>query len=256
MRAGAEDVIVLVTGGASSGKSAFAEALALSLPGPHWYVASMRAEGAEAQARIERHRHQRAGKGFRTMELQHILCPWHSGPKAMDLRETACERLSEKASPCHPERSGESPRAANLTGSRPMRPPASLGMTKKGFFGQSREGVSRIAQVGENAAQEGSGQFSELHPAGTVLLEDLGNLVANGWEGHIEGLLACGNTVIVGNEVGCDGVRYGGFTDDYIQRLGALSCQLAARADAVVEVVAGIPLFAKGDKRQVAPWLS
>ncbi len=61
-------MIVLVTGGASSGKSAYAEGLALSLPGPHWYVATMARSGAEAERRIERHRQLRKGKGFRTVE--------------------------------------------------------------------------------------------------------------------------------------------------------------------------------------------
>lgn len=61
-------MIVLVTGGASSGKSAFAERLATALPGPHVYLATMQGAGAEAAARIERHRALRAGKGFSTVE--------------------------------------------------------------------------------------------------------------------------------------------------------------------------------------------
>lgn len=62
-------MIALVVGGASSGKSAFAEDLALGLPGPHWYVATMAAGGAEAARRIGRHRRLRAGKGFVTLEV-------------------------------------------------------------------------------------------------------------------------------------------------------------------------------------------
>jgi adenosylcobinamide kinase/adenosylcobinamide-phosphate guanylyltransferase len=90
---------------------------------------------------------------------------------------------------------------------------------------------------------------------GTILLEDLGNLVANGWEGCLEELLTCTNLVIVGNEVGCDGVRYQGFTREYIARLGSLSCRLAERSDAVVEVVAGLPRLVKGNLGEVAPWV-
>ncbi len=59
---------VLVTGGASCGKSAYAERLCLSLSGPRYYIAAMRPEGEEAQARIARHRRLRAGKGFLTVE--------------------------------------------------------------------------------------------------------------------------------------------------------------------------------------------
>lgn len=159
-------MIALVTGGASSGKSAFAETLATSLPAPHVYLATMRHGDGETEARIERHRRQRAGKGFSTIEAESPEC--------------------------------------------------------------------------------------EFPDEGTVLLEDLGNLVANEWDIDLEQLLGCANVVVVGNEVGGDGVRYDAFTRDYIERLGALSCRIAARADVVVEVVAGIPNVVKGE----LPWAS
>ena len=66
-------MIVLVTGGASSGKSAFAERVACALPAPHVYLATMQGAGAEAAARIERHRALRAGKGFETVECPNML---------------------------------------------------------------------------------------------------------------------------------------------------------------------------------------
>ncbi len=59
---------VLITGGASCGKSAYAEKLCLSLPGPRYYIAAMRPEGEEARERIARHRRLRAGRGFETVE--------------------------------------------------------------------------------------------------------------------------------------------------------------------------------------------
>ena len=66
-------MIVLVTGGASSGKSAFAERVACALPAPRVYLATMQGAGAEAAARIERHRALRAGKGFDTVECEREL---------------------------------------------------------------------------------------------------------------------------------------------------------------------------------------
>ena len=59
---------VLVTGGAASGKSAFAERLACSLDSRRCYLATMADVGAEARARIARHRTQREGLGFVTLE--------------------------------------------------------------------------------------------------------------------------------------------------------------------------------------------
>lgn len=59
----------LVIGGAASGKSAFAEQLAVSLSdGPRCYIATMQPFDDECRARIQRHREQRAGKGFATLE--------------------------------------------------------------------------------------------------------------------------------------------------------------------------------------------
>lgn len=59
---------VLVTGGSASGKSLWAETLALRLSGPHIYVATMQSFGDAGARRVARHRAQRAGKGFVTVE--------------------------------------------------------------------------------------------------------------------------------------------------------------------------------------------
>ena len=164
---------VLVTGGASSGKSAYAEARALSFGAPLAYVATMQTAGDEAQARIERHRAQRAGKGFTTVE---------------------CAR-----------------------GLDDLQLPAELA-------------------------------------GGTVLLEDLGNLVANEmWGGNVNRALPgvrslanqCANLVVVANEVGADGATAEPETRRYIEELGALSCALAHEFDEVVEVFGGIPQVVK-----------
>lgn len=61
--------IFLFTGGAACGKSAHAEDfLCRRAAGDKLYLASMEPFGAEAQARIARHRSLRAGKGFQTAE--------------------------------------------------------------------------------------------------------------------------------------------------------------------------------------------
>ena len=61
---------LLVCGGAASGKSAYAERILckLSEGAPRIYLATMRPFGEEAAARIEKHRAQRAGLGFETVE--------------------------------------------------------------------------------------------------------------------------------------------------------------------------------------------
>jgi adenosylcobinamide kinase/adenosylcobinamide-phosphate guanylyltransferase len=59
---------VLLTGGSACGKSTFAEQLALRLPAPHYYLATMRPFDEETLERIARHRKARRTKGFLTVE--------------------------------------------------------------------------------------------------------------------------------------------------------------------------------------------
>lgn len=97
-----------------------------------------------------------------------------------------------------------------------------------------------------------------------VLLEDLGNLVANemfqddgsmvSWERVSETILdqirkidsVSSSFVIVSNNVFEDGIEYEDGTVNYIRALGKLHEELARIASEVVEVVAGIPLTLKG----------
>ena len=62
-------MLILVSGGSGSGKSAFAEDLIVSSGlETKIYVATMQVWDAESEARVERHRAMRAGKGFETIE--------------------------------------------------------------------------------------------------------------------------------------------------------------------------------------------
>lgn len=170
---------ILITGGSASGKSALAERLAVQGPPPWTYIATMRPWGAEAQARIARHRALRRGKGFETLE-------------------------------CY-------------------------------------ESVGAL----------------EVPAGGTVLLECLGNLIANlmfdesgrvrnALEEIVGGVLAlaarCGRLIVVTNDVGRDGGAYEEGTRRYIEVLGRANAALAARFDTVLEAVCDIPVAWKGEK--------
>lgn len=71
-------MMILVNGGSSSGKSAFAESLILEQDKreraeenktcPSWYLATMIAWDEECRERIRKHRNMRAEKNFRTIE--------------------------------------------------------------------------------------------------------------------------------------------------------------------------------------------
>lgn len=66
-------MITIVIGGASSGKSRYAEALVLSLGESRTYIATMEPFGTEGERRIRKHRAMRAGSGFETLECTHNL---------------------------------------------------------------------------------------------------------------------------------------------------------------------------------------
>ena len=100
-----------------------------------------------------------------------------------------------------------------------------------------------------------------LPARGTALLEDLGNLTANelydpagAGENSAEAILAgldslaaqCENLIVVSNEVFSGGADYAGDTERYLLALARVNNAFAARADRVVRVVCGIPVYYKG----------
>ena len=60
--------IILITGGARSGKSRHAQQLGESLPGKKLFIATCPVTDAEMEQRIERHRLDRQGAGWQTVE--------------------------------------------------------------------------------------------------------------------------------------------------------------------------------------------
>ncbi len=101
-----------------------------------------------------------------------------------------------------------------------------------------------------------------LPGGGTALLECICNLTANEMfdkDGNMtdprEKVLAgvenlcrrCGHVVVVTNDVGSDGGGYDPATSAYVEVLGKINAELVRRADAVYELVCGIPLVRKGE---------
>ncbi len=98
---------------------------------------------------------------------------------------------------------------------------------------------------------------------GDVLLECMTNLVANelydpegAGEGALEAILQgvdklreqCEHLVIVSGEVFSAGADYTGDTLRYLRLLAAVNRNVAAQADAVYELVCGLPVCHKGGK--------
>ncbi len=101
-----------------------------------------------------------------------------------------------------------------------------------------------------------------LPECGTALLECICNLTANEMfddegdmtdprEKVVEGVRSlaeqCGDLFVITNDVGSDGVEYEGSTAEYVRAMGEINARLAAMADTVIEMVAGIPIVIKGE---------
>ena len=95
--------MLLVCGGAASGKSAYAESMLCRLSGdaPRIYLATMMPFGDEAASRIARHRAQRAGAGFETREcpcgLPDVSVPPDSAVLLEDIGNLCANELFDPA---------------------------------------------------------------------------------------------------------------------------------------------------------------
>ena len=173
-------MLILVTGGSGSGKSAFAESVVMGLKTrPNLYIATMYPFDDECHRRIARHRLMRRDKGFETLEC-------YTGLKDAKIPSSGTTLLE-----C----------MSNLT-------------------------------ANEMYQENGSGDA-----CGQEMLKGIHHVLS-----HTEHL------VIVTNQIFEDGIIYEPETMEYIRNLGQINQQLAEMADSVIEVVAGIPIFIKGEK--------
>ena len=136
-------MLMLVVGGAASGKSAYAERLVLQTALPRYYLATMQVWDAECAARVEKHRRMRAEKQFETLE-----CPLHLGTVRLPARGTALlEDLGNLTANelYDPAGAGDAAASALLGGlgtAAPLCPPPRGGQTRR--FGHS----GRSGQIG------------------------------------------------------------------------------------------------------------
>ncbi len=219
----------LVTGGAGSGKSEYAESLALSFcdkAGSMFYIATMYPyDDEETKRRIHRHRSLREGKGFVTIERPFEISKVLDEIKA-HTDETDCSPFREQ----------------NL---RAEAQKQCSGRVKKDI--NTEQGL----ESGDSSDQEYDGLKDVV-----VLLEDLTNLYANECyqtDGHPHEIVAplrelAANVkalIVVSNELYCDGIRYPEETLGFLRELSMINREIAKDADKVYEVVAGIPVAVK-----------
>lgn len=201
-------MLYLVTGGSGSGKSAYAEQIAVELYGAQnsrgklYYVATMYPyEDGETGERIARHRLMRQGKGFETIECYTEL----AGLETM--------YLHDESSACHDVWLVEC--MSNLLANEMYL--ASGGLKADSFM------QDEIKKVYEKIEERIIAPLMWLHERG-------------------------GSVVVVTNEIFSDGCvkQYDRSTRLYIELLGYINRRLAALADVSTEVVCGIPVILGG----------
>ena len=199
----------IVYGGSASGKSSYAESIAMSLQGDGrlLYIATMYPYkwntteiDPEMMQRIERHRAMRADKGFDTVEcyrhVEHIVA------KRQDVLLLEC--------------------MSNLLANEMYLEP------------DSDDGG--LAETMSEVEKAGVGMSETLSPVSKKIVQALVNLSTR-----------VQDVVIVTNDVFSDGgsLTYDESTREYVKNLAEINCALARVAETVTEVVCGIPVIVK-----------
>ena len=196
-------MLYIVTGGSGSGKSEYAEQIAVQcrnrIGGALWYLATMRIWDDEGRKRVERHRRMRAAKGFETIER-------YTGLETLELRE----RFEEP----------------NLDGLDAERETDSL------KHWESRQAAQKTVILLECMSNLVLNEFYDQEDgAEERILRGIKHLQKQ-----------CHDLIIVTNEIFSDGVTYDPESERYIVLLGRVNRELGRTADSVTEVVYGIPV--------------
>ena len=173
-------MLILVTGSPSSGKSLIAETIVMNIPSEkRFYIATMKNQDSESNAKVEKHRAMRKDKNFITIE------------KSTNLGDITAEKNCVYLLEC----------------------------------------ITNLA-ANEMFEKDGAG-----YDCADKVSEDIMRLADSG-----------ATVVAVTNEVSQDGFVYDDFTNKYIENITKINAKTAMAADVVIESVAGIPVYLKGER--------
>ena len=86
--------LILISGANSSGKSRYAESIVAKTEGRRYYIATMAVCSEENERRVEKHRRQRQGLGFETLECPHQVGTAAVTPEGVVLLEDVSNLLA------------------------------------------------------------------------------------------------------------------------------------------------------------------
>ena len=87
-------MLILIMGKNSSGKSVFAEQMAVDFQKTRYYIATMKPYGDSGMARVYKHQKQRAGMGFTTLERPYNVSGADIPPNTVALLEDVSNLLA------------------------------------------------------------------------------------------------------------------------------------------------------------------
>lgn len=207
-------MMYLIIGGSGSGKSVYAEDLLFSLSdaGKKYYIATMQVYDEESRRRVQKHRKQREGKQFYTIEqpvhVSGALTQMDAGKKSAMLE-------------C----------VSNLVANE---------MFAKDVYAEDM-------YVDDPYVEDMHADDCDVMETGLKKSKDCsaeavaGKIVDDIMKLH----QPLQQLVIVSNNVFEDGLSYDEMTTEYIKAMGIVNQKLAAVADVVTEVVVGIPVTVK-----------
>lgn len=207
-------MMYLIIGGSGSGKSAYAEELLFSLSnaGKKYYIATMQVYDEESRRRVQKHRKQREGKRFDTIEqpvhVSGALTQMDAGKKSAMLE-------------C----------VSNLVANE---------MFAKDIYAENM--YADDPHVEDIYADDCDVKETGLKKSKDCSAEAVADKIVDDIMKLHQPLQ---QLVIVSNNVFEDGVSYDEMTMEYIKTMGIVNQKLAAVADVVTEVVVGIPVMAK-----------
>ena len=222
-------MMYLIIGGSGSGKSAYAEELLFSLPdaGKKYYIATMQVYDEESRRRVQKHRKQREGKKFYTIEqpvhVSGALTQMDAGKKSAMLE-------------C----------VSNLVANE---------MFAKDIYAENIYAEDMYADdphVEDMHADDCDVKETCLKKSKNCSAEAVADKIVDDIMKLHQPLQ---QLVIVSNNVFEDGVSYDEMTMEYIKTMGIVNQKLAAVSDVVTEVVVGIPAMVKEPAVTAETWI-
>lgn len=217
-------MMYLIIGGSGSGKSAYAEELLFSLPdaGKKYYIATMQVCDEESRRRVQKHRKQREGKKFYTIEqpvhVSGALTQMDAGKKSAMLE-------------C----------VSNLVANE---------MFAKDIYAEDM--YADDPHVEDMHTDDCDVKETGLKKSKDCSAEAVADKIVDDIMKLHQPLQ---QLVIVSNNVFEDGVSYDEMTMEYIKTMGIVNQKLAAVADVVTEVVVGIPAMVKEPAVTAETWI-